>query len=458
MSDLESGTIVVLPSATFPLAELRKIVGIQYYEERLLCMLLLLRRPGLRVVYVTSLPVDAAIVEYYLSFLPDPAGARDRLTMVTLEDPGPEALSAKLVHRDDVLDAIRRAAGAPEEAYVLPFNVTPHERTVSERLGIPLYGPTPELAALGSKTGSRAVAKRAGVEVLNGAEGLGSLAEVEGVVADLARRRSVGGVVVKLNNGFSGQGNALLDVSQLRLPLTETPTVFCASEESWPSFTSKIAAEGAIVEELVQVPGVVSPSVQLRIAPSGVFEVISTHDQVLGGPANHVYLGCQFPAAPAYRLAIQERAERVASVLAAEGVIGSFGIDFLVLPDGRVYLSEINLRMGGTTHPFWMAKLATGGEYVHDRGELVAGGAARAYEASDNLKSPALVGRSPAEVIDEVYRRGWAYDHDRRAGVTVHLLGALRQHGKMGLMAIAPSVSEAAALFNEVSAHLTSEA
>ena len=456
MSDLENGTIVVLPSATFPVAELRKIIGINHYEERLLCMVLLLRRPGLRMIYVTSLPVDEAIVEYYLGFLSDPAGARARLTMITLNDPGPKALSAKLVDRADVLDAVKASAGAPEHAYVLPFNVTPHERTISERLGIPLYGPSPELAALGSKTGSREVAKRAGVEILEGAESLGSLAEVESAVTDLVRSRGVGAVVVKLNNGFSGQGNALVDVSQLRLPLTDTPTTFCASEESWPSFTSKIAAEGAIVEELVQETGVVSPSVQLRIAPSGVFEVISTHDQVLGGPANQVYLGCQFPADPAYRLAIQERAEKVAAVLASEGVIGSFGIDFLVMPDGRVYLSEINLRMGGTTHPYWMAKLATGGEYVHHRGELIAAGRPVAYEASDNLKSLALVGRSPSSVIEELDRRGWAFDLETRTGVMVHLLGALRAHGKMGMTCVAPSVGEASALFDEVSAHLTS--
>jgi hypothetical protein len=458
VSDLEDGTIVMLPSATFPIAELRKIVGINHYEERLLCMVLLLRRPELHMVYVTSLPVDEAVVEYYLGFLPDPVGAGERLTMITLNDPGPEALSAKLVGRDDVLDAIRSAAGDPDRAYVLPFNVTPYERTISERLGIPLYGPSPELAVLGSKTGSRRVAMRAGVETLDGAESLNSLTEVERAVADLVRGRGVGAVVVKLNNGFSGQGNALLDVSQLRLPLTETPTTFCASEESWASFTSKIAAEGAIVEELLQDTDIVSPSVQLRIAPSGAFEVVSTHDQVLGGPSNHVYLGCRFPADPGYRLAIQERAERVAAVLASDGVIGSFGIDFLVLPDGRVYLSEINLRMGGTTHPYWMAKLATGGDYVHDRGELVVDGEARSYEASDNLKSLALVGRAPADVIELLHRQGWAFDPATNAGVMVHLLGALRDHGKMGITCVAPSVEEASALFDEVSAHLTSGA
>ena len=73
LTDLEHGTIVVLPSATFPESELRKIVGIQHYEERLLCTVLRLAIPEQRMVYITSLPIDPVVVDYYLRFVPDPA-------------------------------------------------------------------------------------------------------------------------------------------------------------------------------------------------------------------------------------------------------------------------------------------------------------------------------------------------------------------------------------------------
>ena len=39
-------------------------------------------------------------------------------------------------------------------------------------------------------------------------------------------------------------------------------------------------------------------------------EVLSTHDQLLGGPSGKIYLGCQFPADPAYAAAITEMASR----------------------------------------------------------------------------------------------------------------------------------------------------
>ena len=57
-----------------------------------------------------------------------------------------------------------------------------------------------------------------------------------------------------------------------------------------------MAAEGAVVEELLRVPNLQSPSVQLRIDAGGVVEVLSTHDQILGGPEGQVYIGCRFPA------------------------------------------------------------------------------------------------------------------------------------------------------------------
>src|SRR5688572_17585050 len=104
VSDLTTGTILVLPSITFPSDELRKIVGIEHYEERLLCMLLLLRRPTLEMIYVTSMPVDEDVIDYYLSFIPDAADARSRLHMISIGDPDPEPLSAKLLERQDLLD------------------------------------------------------------------------------------------------------------------------------------------------------------------------------------------------------------------------------------------------------------------------------------------------------------------------------------------------------------------
>jgi hypothetical protein len=450
LSEIESGTILVLPSLSFPIEELRKIVGIQFYEERMMFVLLLLDRPDLDVVFVTSTKVDDAIVDYYLSFLDDPESARDRLHLVTLDDARPEALAQKLLERPEVLDELREVTKGP--TFVFPFNVTNDEWRVAEELDVLVYGPSPSLALLGSKTGARIVAREAGVPVLPGDEGLRSARDIE-VSLDSLKRAGASSVVVKLNNGFSGQGNAIVDLTAPFVPLDSSACVFCASEESWPSFIRKIEEEGGVVEQRVSGPGTYSPSVQVRIAANQSFEIVSTHDQILGGPDGQVYLGCHFPAAAEYRSEIQEFARRIAKVLADKAVIGSFGIDFIVATEGAwkgTYMAEINLRMGGTSHPFYMARFASRGHYDEDSGHLLVDGEPRFYVASDNFKDEAFIGLEPARLIDEIAARGLAFDRASATGATLHLLGALPSFGKFGCVAIAKSSKEAETLYSQV--------
>ena len=452
--DLERGTIVALPSITFPSDELRKITGIQYYEERLMYLLLQLRRPDARLVYLTSLPVDPAIVDYYLNFVDDAAGARTRLKMISVGDPEPSSLTGKVLRSSEVIDEVRNFVNGDPSAYIFPFNVTQLEARFAEYVGVPLYGPRPDLVPLGSKSGSRKIAARAGVPVLEGSEDLYSIEDVEAAVKELKRKRPAAEAgVIKLNNGFSGQGNAIVDFNSVRFPLAEAPTTFCAFEESWATYVEKIAAEGAVVEELVRIPGTVSPSVQLRIAPDGSIEMLSTHDQILGGPDDQVYLGCRFPARSEYRRQILDLSLETAKVLAEEGVVGVFGIDFLVVPgrpDPDIYLSEINLRVGGTTHPFNMALLATRGTYDFNTGELSVDGQTKHYVATDNLKSDAYLGMTPARAITALQEAGLAYDDSTKSGATLHLLGALPEYGKLGTLCIANSQEAATDLYENV--------
>lgn len=447
-SDMQSGTLVVVPSLTFPESELRKIVGIQFYEERLLFLLLLLRRPALRVVFVTSVRVEEPIVDYYLRFVPPEVRPGDRLWLLALWDPQPRSLTAKILERPDALARLRHLA-AEDEACLLTFNVSPLERRLADEIDAPLYGCPVDLVHLGSKSGARRVAQEAGVAVPDGADDLRSLHEVEKALDELrVRSPAARSAVLKLNDGFSGQGNAILDLTGDG-PVTERHTVFCASEESWPSYAAKLSEQGGVVEELLRAPGMVSPSVQMRIAPDATFEVVSTHDQILGGPDDQVYLGCRFPADARYRGAIQEAGRRVARVLAERGVVGSFGIDFVLGPDDPPipYLMEINLRMGGTTHPFLMTEFVTGGTYDEATGELLVDGRPKHYVATDNLKSEAYVGLAPEALIGAIDEAGLAWDASAKTGVLLHLLGALKRHGKVGMTCVADSAAEADELY-----------
>jgi hypothetical protein len=447
-SELDEGFVAVLPSISFPSEELRKIVAIQHYEERLLCLLLLLRNPRLRMLFITSMRVPEPIVDYYLGFLDDPRSAADRLFVLSLGDPAPRALTEKVLEDPYAAKRIRELAADAENSYILPFNVTALEARLSDITGVPLYGCPLELVSLGSKSGSRRVAKQAGVPVLPGAEDLYALDDVMAAIEALRREQGGrGAAVIKLNDGFSGQGNAIVELASAESPIESSPITFCASEESWETFGPKIEESGAIVELLLRDPDLASPSVQMRILPDGSDEILSTHDQLLGGQDDQVYLGCRFPASERYRVAIQDHARRIAKVLSKAGVIGQFAMDFVITPQQQVYLSEINLRMGGTTHPFLMARHATRGDYDEESGELVTHLGPRCYLATDNLKSPAYVGLDPVVVMEALRGAGLAFDRSTQSGILLHLLGAVRAYGKLGATCVGESTVVADELY-----------
>ena len=84
--NLAHKTIVVIPSLTLDQEVLSKVDGAIHYEERLLCMLMLLRMPRAHVIYISSMPIDPVIIDYYLHLLPGITGyhARERLTLIKL--------------------------------------------------------------------------------------------------------------------------------------------------------------------------------------------------------------------------------------------------------------------------------------------------------------------------------------------------------------------------------------
>ena len=130
-----------------------------------------------------------------------------------------------------LLDRVR-LCDAPAGRSCSPSTSPPASRSLSERLGLPLYGPPASLAGLGSKTGSRRVARLARWRVLDGAEDLRSVEAVEAEARRLRRRGvpPVGAVVIKLNDGFSGQGNAVVESWFGLNGSLDSPVVFCAEE------------------------------------------------------------------------------------------------------------------------------------------------------------------------------------------------------------------------------------
>src|SRR5207249_2924645 len=96
---------------------------------------------------------------------------------------------------------------------------------------------------------------------------------------------------------------------------------------TYESYMKKLQERKAVVEERIVGEEFRSPSVQLRVTPLGRVELLSTHDQLLGGPSGQSYLGCVFPADTGYAALITREAVKVGRRLAKEGVIGRFALD-----------------------------------------------------------------------------------------------------------------------------------
>lgn len=465
---IESGPrdVVVVPSLSLDGFQLAAIPGITHYEERMLFTLGLLRHPRARLVFVSSQPLHPAMLDYYLALIGGipTAHARERLTMVSCYDTSPRPLTEKILERPRLVQRIRDAID-PARAHMTVFTVSDRERSLAVRLGIPLYGVDPDLLNLGTKSGSRKVFREAGIPMPPGTEDLSSEKDVAGAIADLWEAHpDLKRVVVKLNQGFSGEGNAVLPLlprlkavapgkashkARVDAVTEALPHLrFMQPTETWQRFQTEMQRLGGVVEAFLEGREKRSPSAQLRINPRGDLEAMSTHDQVLGGRDGQTYLGCRFPADSGYRMQIQQDALAVGEVLLARGAVGRVAVDFVTVrkSDGSWdrYAIEINLRMTGTTHPIMTMKLLNDGDYDADSGLYVTRrGEHRYYVSTDNLMAPHYRGLLPDDVLDIAAVHDVHYQPWKETGVVFHLLGAVSQFGKLGLTAIGATAEEA---------------
>ncbi len=470
---LAEKTIVVIPSLTLDEELLQRLKGHIYYEERMLCMLMLLRMPRTRLVYVSSIPIDDEIISYCLHLLPGVTGrhARQRLTLLSCYDNSAKPLTQKILDRPRLVERIRQAIHPKNASHIACFNVTGLERTLAVQLGIPVYGTDPDLAYLGSKSGSRKIFRRAAIPVPAGIEDLKSeLQVIDALVQLKVQNPSLKKALVKTNDGFSGEGNAIFhypliaetdDLSQAIAGALYSNLRFVLENITPEMFFHKLQQMEGIVEEYIEGAIKTSPSAQCRIDPDKNIAIISTHDQLLGDADNQVFLGAHFPANVEYNVDIAGYSKKIATELMKEGVLGRFSIDYVSVKEGsewKHYAIEINLRKGGTTHPFLILQFLSDGEYNADEGlYITASGARRYYFSTDNILKEDYKGLTPHDLVDIAACNGLLYDGAAQEGVMFHMVGSLSQYGKLGVVCIASSIQRANEYFNNVIRALDAE-
>ncbi|MEM9924494.1 MAG: peptide ligase PGM1-related protein [Cyanobacteria bacterium P01_D01_bin.50] len=471
-SDKSDVDILVIPSLTLDQRELKKVEGSEHYEERLLFALIRLWNPRNRLIYLTSVPLHPSIIDYYLQLLPGIpfSHARNRLLLLSTYDSSLKPLTQKILERPRLLKHIRQALRI-DKSFMICYNSTDLEAQLSLKLGVPLYAAAPDVQIWGTKSGSRQIFAEAEVPHPDGSQRMWNVSDLAEAAAGLWERQpTLQMMVVKLNEGISGEGNALLDLRQI--PQVAPPIAnhkkrvaaiaesfnnmsFQAKQETWSTFSGRIAELGAIVEAFVEGDVKLSPSVQGRITPTGEVEILSTHDQILGGPDGQIYLGCKFPASKEYRLQLQELGLRIGHKLAQKGALERYGVDFIVVKqdDGTwdIRAIEINLRKGGTTHPFMTLKLLTNGRYDIPTGLFYSQqGRPKYYIATDNLQKDCYRGLLPNDLMNIIAHYRLHFDSGTETGTVFHLMGSLSEFGKLGLTSIGDSPQQAEEIYNRV--------
>ncbi|CAN5523069.1 peptide ligase PGM1-related protein [soil metagenome] len=459
-------TVVILPSLSLDQEILSKIKGAVHYEERMLCLLMLLRMPLTKIIYLSSIPLADSIVDYYLHLLPGITGhhARKRLTMLSCYDASVKPLSQKILERPRLMERIRQLITDPDSTHLTCYNITNLEKTLAVHLGIPLFGTDPDKFYEGSKSGGRKTFRESDVELPDGFEDLSTKEDIAKALTALKiKYPSIRKAVVKMNDGFSGDGNAMYkypDVAtddMLEKNIAESLSQQLkpvAKDVSQHLFFEKFKEMGGIVEVFLDGDLKKSPSVQCVISPTKQIEIVSTHDQLLGGDDGQIFIGAIFPADESYSISLAAEGKKIAQTLAGKGALGRFAIDFISVKqdDGswKHYAIEINLRKGGTTHPFLMLQFLTDGKYNADTGEYItAGGNKRFYFASDNVSSEQYKGLTPDDLIDISMYHELMYDGAAQEGVMFHLVGALSEHGKLGLVCVGSSPEKAKAYYDK---------
>ncbi len=229
------------------------------------------------------------------------------------------------------------------------------------------------------------------------------------------------------------------------------------------AYLGRLAERGGIVEERIVGDEVRSPSVQLRVTPLGELEILSTHDQILGGPTGQMYLGARFPADPAYATADHARGGggRAGSSPTRGCSAGSPSTSSSsgTVTRGRRTPSRSTCAGAARRTRSSPCSSSPTARYVHEEGRFrTPSGAERHLVATDHLEDDALRGLRVDDLFDLVARAGLHFDQSRQAGVVFHMISSITECGRVGMTAIGDTPDSAQDVFDRAESALLAEA
>jgi hypothetical protein len=426
--------------------------------------------PDLALIMLQAPQVGRGVLDFLFTLLPERArDARSRHALVEIDDARDMHLSEKVLARASLLARLRatlelaRKHGHRVEG-VSCYSSSLRMGELADRLGVELIDVEPTLLTWGAKSGSRQIFHQSGVRHPSGSYKADKT--IDGLVATLNNLTMQFGRrcwIVKADYGFgSGHGNAIADMTGLTALLTASSLARilrpCAERVTPADYMEQVVSVGAIAEQFVlggPYDTVRYPSALgylRRDQKKGVHAMLlGVHDQVLGDAGD--YVGCRYPADPAYRAFVAHAARKVMDRLATLGVTGHVGVDFIAVISpistipAEIWATEINLRQTGTTHPHMIVRAILPGDWNSSDALTGEPGGVVCYKATDSIISSRYIGISSQALITRLrHSSDLAFDPQARRGVIPHLWPALERCGKIGATFVADSTAECDAL------------
>jgi hypothetical protein len=386
--------------------------------------------------------------------------AAQRVKFVTVNDRSSVKLCNKVLNNAPLIAELKEEL-KNKNAGLICVQSGDEEHALADALGIEFLSNHPQHEIWGTKFGSRELFKEANIPYAKGTPLVFTPREL---AAEICRiyydDTTCCKFMVKLNESFNGEGNAILDLSCVVDVNIETvidslsKMKWSKVDGTWGIYCAGIMNVGVIAEQFIA-DELCTPSFIGYISADGEVHRMGTQQQVLEGLE---YMGCIFPADESFRLHIQEYGFRVGAALASKGARGNFGIDFIVSKNPPIatttthselgiYAVEINLRHTGSTYPFMLAKLLTEARLDPSTGELISSaGMQKFYRASSYVKHEDYKKLTPEKVIKIVREHKLLFDITSHTGVVFPMLGAITEFGKFGMTCIANSQEEADAM------------
>ncbi len=442
---------VVLPTPIIQTTSTDTLASQALAAEQSIFALCALLQPQTHVVLILPEQLDPAVLEYHLSLLfADSAArrsARKRLHLI-ITGAVSGSITQRLLGSKRLRDGIIKAIPKKVSAVLLCTQVTADEQRLAFALQLPLFGLDPTLGYLGTKSGSRALFRTADVALPFGREHIRSVKQLTNALQAIHKHdRTVKYALLKLDHSFGGSGHAFIPLNKLPRSLAaiepyirshlRTTNVTLTPEQ----FLQRLCDEGGVAEEWLETKGMQSPSVQLLILPDRTVEVLSVHEQRFDRQQYNHYTGADFPARTSLRPLVLKQVKKIGNILARQGAIGNFSIDFIALRNKKrwsLYVVELNTRITSTILPRNFVQAVTHAETQPD-GTMKRNTRAIYYVIAEQFPLPPDLFTEPAQCLQFINEAGLQFDHRSHTGIIVHRTQYLSEQNSIGLIAVGKS-------------------